>query len=70
MRVPDVVDVLGEVMRQQYIVLQCGINESTSRMSLDCSEIPEMFGIIRVQAVLKPFRRSSTFCQESDPSFK
>ena len=28
--VPDVVDVLGEVVREQYIVLQCKINESTS----------------------------------------
>ena len=28
--VPDVVDVLSELIRQQYIVLQCRINESTS----------------------------------------
>ena len=28
--VPDVVHVIGEVIRQQYIVLQCWINESTS----------------------------------------
>ena len=31
--VPDVVDVLGKVIRQQYIVLQCRINESTSWVS-------------------------------------
>ena len=43
MSVPDVVAVLGEVIRQQYIVLQYRINESTSSISLDCSEIHEMF---------------------------
>ena len=53
--VPDVVDVLGEVIRQQHIVLQCRIYESTSWMSLDCSEIHEMFRIMRVQAILKLF---------------
>ena len=28
--VPDMVDALGEVIREHYIVLQCGINEITS----------------------------------------
>ena len=28
--VPDVVDVLNELIRQQYIVLHCKFNESTS----------------------------------------
>ena len=65
--VPDVVDVLGDVIQQQKIVLQCRINESTSRMSVDCSEIQEMFGRTRVQAVLKPFL-FPTLCQEADPS--
>ena len=32
--VPDVVDVLGKVIRQQYIVLQCRINDTTSWTSL------------------------------------
>ena len=67
--VPDVVDVLGEVIRQQYIVLHCRINESTSLMSLDCSEVQDMCGRIGVHAVLKPFLRSSSFCQEGDPTF-
>ena len=61
--VPDVVDVIGEVVRQQYIVLQCKINESTSWMSWIARNT------IRVQAVLKPFHRSSSFCKEADPSF-
>ena len=62
-------DVLGDVIRQQYIVLQCKINESTSWMSLDCSEIQEKFGRIRVQSILNPFLRSSSLRQESYPSF-
>ena len=37
--VPDVVDVLGEVVRQQYGVLQCRMNESASWLSLNCYEI-------------------------------
>ena len=40
-RVPDVRDVLGDVIRQQYIVLQCKSNKITSLMSLNhryCSE--------------------------------
>ena len=52
--VSDVVDAVGEVVREQYIVLQCRINESTS-MSLVCSEIQEMFGIIRVQSSIETF---------------
>ena len=64
----DMVDVLSEVTRKQYSVLQCRINEITSWMSLDCSEIQEMFGRIRVQAALRPFLWSSSFCQESYPS--
>ena len=63
--VPDVADVLGEVIRQQYIVLQCRINESTSWMSLNCSQMQEMFGRVRVQAALKPFLWSSSLSKAS-----
>ena len=61
--VPDVVDVLGEVIGQQYIVLQFRINENTSWMSMNFSEIQEVFGRVRVQTVLKLFLWSSSFCQ-------
>ena len=66
--VPDVVNVLGEVIRQQYIVLQCGINEITSGMSLNCSEIQEISVRVGVEAVLKPLIWSSSYCQKSCPS--
>ena len=66
--VPEVVDVLGEVVRWQYIVLQCRSTRLPPECPWNCSEIQEMFGRIRVQAVLKPFLRSSFFCQESYPS--
>ena len=66
--VPEVVDVLREVIWQQHTVSQCRINESTSRMSLNSFEIQEMFGRGRVHAVLKPFLRSS-FRQDSYPGF-
>ena len=38
-------------------------------MSLDCSEIQEMFGRVGVHVVLKLFLRFSSFCEEADPSF-
>ena len=55
----------------QHIVLQCKIKESTSWMSLDCSEVQEFIGRIRIQAILKSFisSSSSSFCQETYPSF-
>ena len=57
----DVIDELGEVFWQQYIVLQCRINEITSWMSLNCFEIQEVLGRVTVQAILKPFLWSSSF---------
>ena len=51
----DVVDVLGRVLRQQYIVLQCRINEITSWKSLNCSEIQEVFRRVRVQNQIETF---------------
>ena len=57
--IPNVVDVLSEVVRLQYVVLQCRISESVSCMSLDCSETEAMFRCVRVQAILKPFLLSS-----------
>ena len=50
------------------LVLQCRINESTSGMSLACSAIQDMLGRITVQAMLKHFLLSSSFCQEAYPS--
>ena len=37
-------------------------------MSLNCSEIQEMFRRMRVQTILKPFLLSYSFCQEANPS--
>ena len=68
--ISDVTDVLGEVLMQQYIVLQCRINEVTSWMSLNCSEMQEVLGRVRVQVTLKPFLRSSSLCQTSYPIVK
>ena len=56
--ISDVTDVLGGVFRQQCTVLQCRINEITSWMSLNCSEIQEVLGGVRVHAILKPFLSS------------
>ena len=67
--VPDVVDVLGEVIGQQHIVLQQWINEIFSWMSLNCSEIQEFIGWIRIHAVLNPFLPSSSLCQRIHSSF-
>ena len=53
--VPDAVDVLGEVKREQDIVLQQRINENFSWMSLNCSEVQDFIGWIRIQAILKTF---------------
>ena len=60
----DVIDVLGEVLWQQYSVLQCRINEITSWMHLNCSEIQEVLGIVRVQATLKLLNWSSFLCRQ------
>ena len=43
--VPDVVHVLGEVIRQQCILLQHMIHESTSRVSLDCGHTRSVWKI-------------------------
>ena len=51
--VPDVVDALGKVIRQQYIVLQWWINKITSWTFLNCLEVQEFIGRIRFQAILK-----------------
>ena len=59
----DVIDVLW----QQYIVLQCRINDITSSMSLNYFKIQEVLGRVRVQAILKPFLWSSPLCQTSYP---
>ena len=37
-------------------------------MSLNCSEVQEFIGQIKIQAVLKPFLLSSSFCQRVHPS--
>ena len=37
--VPNVIDVLDEVVWQQYVVLQCRINKCASRMTLNCSNV-------------------------------
>ena len=49
------------------IILQRRINSNTSRMSLDCSEIRSVSGGVRIQAILKPFLGSSSFCQKRNP---
>ena len=45
------------------IILQRRIYGNTSRMSLDCSEIRNVSGRVRTQAILKPFLGSS-FCEK------
>ena len=53
--VPDVVDVLGKLLRYQYIVSQSRIHDSNSWVSLDCYNFQEMFGRIRVQSSTETF---------------
>ena len=64
---PDVVDVLGEVIRLQFIVLQEWINETFSRMSLNCTEIQKILDLW-IQAVLKSLFLSSSLSQRVQPS--
>ena len=48
-RVPNVVDVLDEVVWQWYFVLQCGIDKGASRMALKCSKTWKMFRWVGVR---------------------
>ena len=67
--VPDVVD-MHSAKSPGNSTLSC--NVGSTRVRPECPwiarKISEMFGRIRVQAVLKPFLLSSSFCQETCPN--
>ena len=67
--VPDVVDLLGKVIRYQCIALQKCINNIISWMFLNCLEVQELIGRMRIQAIFKHFLLSSSWCQWIHPSF-
>ena len=60
----NVIDVLGEVVRQQHVVLQWWINMCTTRMALNCSKVQKSFRLTGSHAILESFLNSTSSLQE------
>ena len=61
------VDVVGEFVRQQHVVLQCRIDVFSSRVALNCSEVLDGISMEWIHTVLESLFRSSSFVQIIQP---
>ena len=61
------VDVVGEIVRQQHVVLQCMIDVFSSRVALNCSKVLDGISMEWIHTVLEYLFRSSSFVQIIHP---
>ena len=59
----SVVDVLGEIVRQQHVVLHCRIDEFSYRVALTCSKVWDGISMEWIHTIVESLLRSSSFCK-------